>query len=107
MNRTTSTDAPEVRPVDRSADIQNGGSAVETVPPAACAGIFITPDGAWLREGSAEFFIALGDPEPDYDAPLFTIKNLGFICVRVVTASVVDITLHPRNVAPAALRSLQ
>jgi hypothetical protein len=70
-------------------------------------GVFVTPDGAWLREGSSEFFVALGDPDPDYDAPVFAIKNLGFILVRVVAASRVDITLHPRNVAPAALSFLQ
>jgi hypothetical protein len=69
-------------------------------------GVFVTPDGAWLREGSGELFVALGDPDPDYDAPVFAIKNLGFILVRVVAASRGDITLHPRNVAPAALSSL-
>jgi len=69
-------------------------------------GIFLAPDGAWLREDSSEFLAALGDPDPDYDAPLFAIKNLGFILVRLVDASLVEVTLHPRNVEPAALRSL-
>jgi len=77
------------------------------IPPLVGGGVFVTPDGAWLREGSEEFFVALGDPNPDYDAPSFAIKNLGFIFVRVVATSVAEIRLHPRNAAPAALRSLQ
>lgn len=78
-----------------------------TAPLPIGGGIFLAPDGAWLREDSDEFFAALGDPDPDYDAPLFAIKNLGFILVRLVGASLVEVTLHPRNVEPAALRSLQ
>jgi hypothetical protein len=119
MNRTTSSESAEVRLLDRPLDIQDAGWDVagtaapltrdreQAVRPVDGGGIFVTPDGAWLREGSDEFFVVLGDPDPDYDAPLFAIKNLGFIFVQVVAAPLVDITLHPRNVAPAALRSLQ
>jgi hypothetical protein len=69
-------------------------------------GMLAAPDGAWVREGSREFFAALGDPNPDYDAPLFAVKNLGFVSLRVLPSRI-DITLHPRNVSPAALRSLE
>jgi hypothetical protein len=68
--------------------------------------LLVAPDGAWFREGSADFFASLGDPNPDYDAPLFAVKNLGFIGVRV-SRSLVDIKLHPRNVSAAALRSVE
>jgi hypothetical protein len=69
--------------------------------------IFVTDDGNWVGDGSDEFHCALGDPNPDYNAPLFAIKNLGFISVRICGDFLVDITLHPRNVALQALRSLE
>jgi hypothetical protein len=69
--------------------------------------LFVTPDGAWVRDRSREFFAALGDTDPDYDASLFAVKNLGFIVVRVSPESLVDIKLHPRNVTSAALASIQ
>jgi hypothetical protein len=69
--------------------------------------LFVTPDGAWVRERSREFFVALGDTDPDYDASLFAVKNLGFIVVRVSPRSLVDIKLHPRNVTAATLLSIQ
>jgi hypothetical protein len=72
----------------------------------ADGGLFVTPDGAWVAERSKEFFAALGDPDPDYDAALFAVKNLGFVAVRV-SRSVVDIKLHPRNITSAALTSIQ
>src|SRR5262245_15282294 len=115
MDRTSSGETAEVRVVHRPHEIQDVDEcSVDLASPLARHrkqavraiagdGIFVTPDGAWLREGSGEFFVALGDPDPDYDAPLFAIKNLGFIFVRVAAAPLVDITLHPRNVAPAAL----
>jgi hypothetical protein len=37
--------------------------------------IFITPDGTWVREESAEYFDVLGDMNPDYHAPLYVIKD--------------------------------
>jgi len=30
--------------------------------------LFVTPDGVWVRERSREFFVTLGDTDPDYDA---------------------------------------
>jgi hypothetical protein len=119
MSRTTLNEAAGVWALDRSPEVDGAGRnaadfgallvhhSEPVVRPLAGGGVFVTPDGAWLREGSGEFFVALGDPNPDYDAPLFAIKNLGFVFVRVVAASLVEITLHPRNVAPAALCSLQ
>ena len=119
MSQTTSSETAEVRLADRPREIVDAdGAAVDTTPllarhreqalrPVGGNGIFVAPNGAWMREGSDEFFAALGDPSPDYDAPLFAIKNLGFIFVRVAAAPVVDITLYPRNVEPAALRSIQ
>jgi hypothetical protein len=68
--------------------------------------LFVTPDGAWVREESKQFFVALGDSDPDYDAPLFAIKNLGFIAVRVSSKSLCDLKLHPRNVTSKALCSV-
>jgi len=107
MDRTTSSEAAEVQLLDSPLEIQHADRGSADTAALLGGGFFVTPDGAWLREGSDEFFVALGDPDPDYDAPLFAIKNLGFILVRVVAAPLVDITLHPRNVAPSALRSLQ
>jgi hypothetical protein len=69
--------------------------------------MFVMPDGTWVREGSKEFFAALEDPDPDYDAARFAVTNLGFIAVRVIPNSVVDIKFHPRNVTAAALVSIQ
>jgi len=73
----------------------------------AGGGMLVTPDGTWVHEESSDFFIALGDTDPDYDASLFAVKNLGFIAVRIESKSLVDIMLHPRNVASTALLSLQ
>ena len=72
----------------------------------AGGGMFATPDGNWICEGTREFFFALGDPDPDYDASLFAVKNLGFIGVRVFPKLLVEIALHPRNVTSAALFSV-
>jgi hypothetical protein len=69
--------------------------------------LLVTPDGGWVRERSREFFVALGDSDPDYDASLFAVKNLGFIVIRVSPESLVEIRLHPRNVSSAALASIQ
>jgi hypothetical protein len=69
--------------------------------------IFVTPDGTWVGEKSSEFFGLLGDTHPDYDAPLYVIKNFGFIAVCIFPKSLVDIKVHPRNVTAAALLSIQ
>jgi len=66
-----------------------------------------TPDGEWVFEDSPEFRAALGDPDPDYDAALFAVKNLGFIRFEMLGNSVIEIELHPRNVALPALLAVQ
>src|SRR5215472_7177518 len=69
--------------------------------------MLVTPDGQWVIENSVEFLAALGDPDPDYDAPLFAVKNLGFIKFQVLDSSVIEIELHPRNVELPALLAVQ
>lgn len=66
-----------------------------------------TPDGEWVFEGTPEFHAALGDPDPDYDAALFAVKNLGFISMETMGETVIEITLHPRNVELPALLAVQ
>ncbi len=66
-----------------------------------------TPDGRWVLEDSAEFLSALGDPNPDYDAAAFAVKNLGFIKFQVLGDSLVEIELHPRNVELPPLLAVQ
>jgi len=58
----------------------------------------VTPDGRWLPETGLEFLKEVGDLDPDYDAPMFAVKNLGFIKVEIISDLVVGITVHPRNV---------
>jgi hypothetical protein len=66
-----------------------------------------TPDGEWVFEGSPEFYAALGDPDPDYDATLFAVKNLGFIKMEMLNNSVLEIEFHPQNVGLSALLAIQ
>jgi hypothetical protein len=66
-----------------------------------------TADGRWVLAGSAEFLDALGDPDPDYDAELFAVKNLGFIQYQTIDNLLVEIELHPRNVVLPALLAVQ
>lgn len=68
---------------------------------------FVTSDGQWVREGSADFIAALGDVHPDYDAASFVVKNLGFIRFQTFADSVVEVELHPRNVELPALLAVQ
>ena len=79
----------------------------QTTKTAADGVLFVTPDGAWVRERSREFLIALGDSDADYDASLFAVKNLGFIAVDISAKSFVEIKLHPRNITSEALSSIQ
>jgi hypothetical protein len=69
--------------------------------------ILITPEGQWVLPDTSEFFAALGDPDPDYDAVAFAVKNLGFIKFQVIEQSIVEIELHPRAVELAALLAVQ
>lgn len=66
-----------------------------------------TPDGDWVFEGSPEFQAALGDPDPDYDATLFAVKNLGFIKLEMVGNAAIEIEFHPHNVNLSALLAVQ
>ena len=69
--------------------------------------ILITPEGQWVLPNTPEFFTALGDPDPDYDAIGFAVKNLGFVKFQVIRHSLVEIELHPRNVELPALLAAQ
>jgi hypothetical protein len=66
-----------------------------------------TAEGEWVLPGTADFFEALGDAEPDYDAVSFAVKNLGFVKLQILQQSIVEVELHPRNVAMAALLAAQ
>jgi hypothetical protein len=65
--------------VDGDTRIGNGNSADDETVPGL---VLVTPAGDWVREGSREFLALLGDPDPDYDAAMFAVRNLGFIAVR-------------------------
>ena len=69
--------------------------------------ILVSPEGRWVLPGTSEFFAALGDPDPDYDAVSFAVRNLGFIKFEVIRQSIVEIELHPRNVELPALLAVQ
>jgi hypothetical protein len=69
--------------------------------------MLVTPEGKWVFPNTAEFFEAVGDPAPDYDAVAFAVKNLGFIKWQMIEQSIIEIELHPRSVGLAALLSAQ
>jgi len=69
--------------------------------------MLITADGKWVLPDSEEFLAALGDPNPDYDAVGFAVRNLGFVKFQVLDRLVTEIDLHPRNVELPALLSLE
>jgi len=69
--------------------------------------MLVTSEGRWVLEDSAEFLAELGDPDPDYDAALFAIKNLGFIRFQLFDDSLIEIQLHPQNVKLPALLAVQ
>src|SRR5580692_2940671 len=69
--------------------------------------MLVTADGEWLLPDTPEFFAALGDPDPDYDAISFAVKNLGFVKFQIFGHSVAEIELHPRNVQLPALLAAQ
>src|SRR5207248_7485770 len=69
--------------------------------------LLVSPDAEWLLADSPEFFEALGDPDPDYDAVSFAVKNLGFIKFETLHDAVLEIELHPRNVDLPALLAVQ
>ena len=69
--------------------------------------MLVTPNGGWVSPNSAEFYTALGDPDPDYDTIMFAVKNLGFIKFQVIQHSIVEIELNPRNVELPSLLTVQ
>jgi hypothetical protein len=69
--------------------------------------MLVTPEAQWVLPDTPEFFEALGDPEPDYDAVGFAVKNLGFVKYQVMERMIVEIELHPRNVSLPALLLVQ
>jgi hypothetical protein len=69
--------------------------------------ILVAPSGQWVFENSSEFRAALGDPDPDYDASAFAVKNLGFIKFQMFDQSVIEIELHPATVELPALLAVQ
>jgi hypothetical protein len=69
--------------------------------------MLVSMEGTWMLEDSAEFRAALGDDEPDYDAPGFAVKNLGFIKFQILDNSIIEIELHPRNIELPALLAVQ
>jgi len=69
--------------------------------------MMVTPEGDWVFPDSPEFLGALGDPEPDYDAVGYAVRNLGFIKFEILNQTIIEIELHPRNVDQMALFSVQ
>jgi hypothetical protein len=69
--------------------------------------MLVSAEGTWMLEDSVEFHAALGDPNPDYDAAGFAVKNLGFIRFQILDNSIIEIDLHPRNVEIPALLAVQ
>lgn len=69
--------------------------------------VLVTSEGRWVLPGSDDFLAALGDPNPDYDAVGFAVRNLGFIKYQILDRLVTEIELHPRNVALPALLAIE
>jgi hypothetical protein len=69
--------------------------------------MLVTAEGKWVLPDSEEFLAALGDPNPDYDAIGFSVRNLGFVKFQVFDRLVTEIELHPRNVDLRALLALE
>lgn len=69
--------------------------------------MLVTAEGNWVLPDSEEFRAALGDPQPDYDAVGFAVRNLGFVKFQVLDRLVTEIELHPRNVDLRALLAIE
>jgi hypothetical protein len=68
--------------------------------------MLISADGRCVRSDSQEFLMELlGDPNPDYDATLFAVKNLGFVNFGR-SGSLLQVAVHPRNVAWPAVDAM-
>jgi hypothetical protein len=69
--------------------------------------ILAIPDGKWVLPDSEEFLALLGDPDPDYDAAAFAVRNLGFIKLQILSGSTMEIEVHPRNVGFRTVQAVQ
>jgi hypothetical protein len=69
--------------------------------------MLVTAEGKWVLPDSDEFHAALGDPEPDYDAVGYAVRNLGFVKFQVLDRLVTEIELCPRNVDLRALLAME
>lgn len=69
--------------------------------------MLVTAEGKWVLPDSEGFLAALGDPEPDYDAVGFAVRNLGFVKFQVLDQRVTEIELCPRNVELRALLAVE
>src|ERR1700742_1086500 len=69
--------------------------------------MMVTAEGDWVLPESEEFLAALGDPDPDYDAVGYAVRNLGFIKFQVLDRLVTEIELYPRNVELRALLAVE
>jgi len=69
--------------------------------------MLVTAEGKWVLPDSDEFHAALGDPEPDYDAVGFAVRNLGFVKFQVLDRLVTEIELCPRNIDLRALLAVE
>jgi len=69
--------------------------------------MLVTAEGKWVLPDSDEFLAALGDPNPDYDAVGFAVRNLGFVRFQVLDRLVTEIELCPRNVDLQALLAVE
>lgn len=69
--------------------------------------MLVTAEGKWVLPDSDEFHAALGDPEPDYDAAGFAVRNLGFVKFQVLDRLVTEIELCPRNVNLRAMLAVE
>jgi hypothetical protein len=69
--------------------------------------MLVTAEGKWVLPDSDEFHAALGDPEPDYDAVGFAVRNLGFVKFQVLDRLVTEIELCPRNIDLPALMAVE
>ena len=68
--------------------------------------MLISADGLCFRNDAKELLAELlGDPNPDYDATLFAVKNLGFVNFGR-SGSLLQIVVHPRNAAWPAVDAM-
>jgi hypothetical protein len=69
--------------------------------------MLVTAEGRWVLPDSEEFLAAVDDPDPDYDAVGFAVRNVGFVRFQILDRVVTEIELHPRNVDLRALLAVE